>query len=154
MPEQRPERLEALLGAERLFDKLIVGVAHNIEKKGLFDVNDRVEMIRDAIGDRDSFEIDTIDGLLVDYARSRGARVVIRGMRALADFEYEFEMALMNAHMYPEIETVFLMTSERWFYVSSSRLRELARFGTDIGEFVPEPVARRMREKFGPGPKA
>jgi pantetheine-phosphate adenylyltransferase len=72
---------------------------------------------------------------------------VIRGLRALADFEYEFEMALMNAHLFPEIETVFLMTSERWFYVSSSRLRELLRFGTDISEFVPEPVYKRMKAR-------
>ncbi|MEE8558024.1 MAG: pantetheine-phosphate adenylyltransferase, partial [Myxococcota bacterium] len=95
--------------------------------------------------------VDSFDGLLVDYAREQGARVLIRGMRALSDFEYEFEMALMNAHMHPELETVFLMTSSRWFYVSASRVRELVRFGADVSEFVPEVVYRRLRQKLAPG---
>src|SRR6266850_1199178 len=94
--------------------------------------------------------LDVIQTLLVDYLRRIGARIVIRGLRALADFEYEFEMALMNSHMFPEIETVFLMTSERWFYVSASRVRELVRFGADVTEFVPPEVAERLRERIGP----
>ena len=88
-------------------------------------------------------------GLLVDYLRERDTRIVIRGLRALSDFEYEFEMALMNTHMYPELETVFLMTSERWFYVSSSRLRELLRFGADVSEFVPPVILERLKERLG-----
>ena len=135
-----------------LFDRLIVAVATNVEKKGIFTVDERIELIRDAVGTNDKIEIDTIDGLLVDYARARGARVIIRGMRALADFEYEFEMAMMNSHMYPDIETVFLMTNAKWFYVSASRMRELARFGTDVSEFVPKLAAKRLAEKLGPKP--
>ncbi len=134
----------------RLFDHLIVGIAHNVEKQSLFTVEERIEMLRDAVGDRPGVELDVIQGLLVDYARSRGARVLIRGMRALADFEYEFEMALMNAHMYPDVETVFLMTSAKWVYVSASRMRELVKFGTDVSEFVPKLTAQRLKERLGP----
>jgi pantetheine-phosphate adenylyltransferase len=143
--------LDLIERGSRLFDHLIVGVAHNVEKKGVFTVDERIELIRDAVGDRPNLEIDVIQGLLVDYARSRGSHVVIRGMRALADFEYEFEMAMMNAHMYPDVETVFLMTSAKWFYVSASRVRELVRFGADVSEFVPPLVAQRLKEKLGPG---
>ena len=131
-----------------MFDELIVGLAVNVEKQGLFTSDERLEMIRDAVGDRRNIRIDTIQGLLVDYAREQGARVVIRGMRALADFEYEFEMAMMNAHMFPDVETIFLMTSSRWFYVSASRMRELVRFGADVSEFVPKLVARKLEEKL------
>jgi pantetheine-phosphate adenylyltransferase len=94
--------------------------------------------------------VDVIQTLLVEYLRKINARIVIRGLRALADFEYEFEMALMNTHMYPEIETVFLMTSERWFYTSASRVRELVRFGADVTEFVPAEVAAKLAERIGP----
>jgi len=143
--------LDLIDRASRLFDHLIVGVAYNVEKQGLFSVDERIEMIRDAIGDRPNIEIDTIQGLLVEYVSTRGGRVVIRGMRALADFEYEFEMAMMNAHMKPDVETVFLMTSAKWFYVSASRMRELVRFGMDVSEFVPKLAAKRLNEKLGPG---
>ena len=140
--------LDLIERGSRLFGRLIVAVARNVGKQGLFDLDERIEMISDAVGDRANIEIDTIDGLLVDYARERGARVVIRGMRALSDFEYEFEMAMMNAHMYPELETVFLMTSPKWFYVSASRMRELARFGSDVSEFVPKLAAQRLAQKL------
>jgi len=141
--------LDLIERSSRLFDRLIVAVARNVAKQGLFSLEDRIEMIQDAVGDRPNIEVDTIDGLLVDYAKSREARVVIRGLRALSDFEYEFEMAMMNAHMYPDIETVFLMTSPKWFYVSASRMRELARFGTDVSSFVPKLAAQRLKEKLG-----
>ncbi len=140
--------LDLIDRASRLFDELIVGLAVNVEKQGLFTSDERLEMIRDAVGDRRNIRIDTIQGLLVDYAREQGARVVILGMRALADFEYEFEMAMMNAHMFPDVETIFLMTSSRWFYVSASRMRELVRFGADVSEFVPKLVARKLEEKL------
>ena len=140
--------LDLIDRASRLFDELIVGLAVNVEKQGLFTSDERLEMIRDAVGDRRNIRIDTIQGLLVDYAREQGARVVIRGMRALADFEYEFEMAMMNAHMFPDVETIFLMTSSKWFYVSASRMRELVRFGADVSEFVPKLVARKLEEKL------
>ncbi len=142
--------LDLIERASRIFDELIVAVAENVEKKGLFTVDERVEMIQDVVGDRPSIRVDVIRTLLVDYARKQGAGIVIRGLRALSDFEYEFEMALMNSHLYPDLETVFLMTSERWFYVSSSRLREIVRFGADVSEFVPPTVNERLREKLAP----
>ncbi len=142
--------LDLIERASRLFDELVVAVAENVEKKGLFTVDERIEMIQGVLGDRPNIRVDVIRTLLVDYARKQGAGIVIRGLRALSDFEYEFEMALMNSHMYPDLETVFLMTSERWFYVSSSRLREIVSFGADVSEFVPPIVNERLREKLAP----
>ena len=142
--------LDLIERASRLFDELVVAVAENVEKKGLFTVDERIEMIQGVLGDRPNIRVDVIRTLLVDYARKQGAGIVIRGLRALSDFEYEFEMALMNSHMYPDLETVFLMTSERWFYVSSSRLREIVSFGADVSEFVPPIVNDRLREKLAP----
>ncbi len=92
----------------------------------------------------------SFEGLLVDYARAIGATVVIRGLRAVVDFEYEFEMALMNKHLYPHAETLFMMTSQEYFYVSASRVKELARFGGNVDEFVPPLVAKRLAEKLRP----
>jgi pantetheine-phosphate adenylyltransferase len=134
----------------RLFDELVVGVAKNVGKSGVFSADERIEMIWDAVGERPNLRIEVIEGLLVDYVRSVDARVIIRGMRALADFEYEFEMAMMNAHMYPDVETLFLMTSAKWFYVSASRMRELVSFGADVSDFVPRLAAQRLKEKLGP----
>ncbi len=136
--------------ALRLVDELIVAVGVNIDKGGVFSPEERIEMVREACAGRARVRVEPMTGLLVDYMREHGARIAIRGLRALSDFEYEFEMALMNAHMYPELETVFLMTSERWFYVSSSRLRELVKFGADVDEFVPANVAKRLKERLGP----
>ena len=134
--------------ASRLFDELIVAVAINVDKKGTFSVEERIEMIEEVLGDRPGVRIDTIQTLTVDYCRSVGARIVIRGLRALADFEEEFEYTLMNTHMYPDIEHVYLMTSEKWFYVSSSRLREIVRFGGDMSDFVPEFVHARLKDRL------
>jgi pantetheine-phosphate adenylyltransferase len=141
--------LDIIDRAARLFDELIVAVGINVEKTGTFSHEERLEILREVLADRPNVRIESFSGLLVDFLRQQHSTIVIRGLRALADFEYEFEMALMNAHLFPEIETVFLMTSERWFYVSSSRLRELLRFGTDISEFVPAAVHKRMRARFG-----
>jgi pantetheine-phosphate adenylyltransferase len=142
--------LDLIERAARLFDELVVAVAVNLDKTPLFSTAERLEMIRSAVSHWPGVRVDTMNGLLVDYVREQGSRVVIRGLRALADFEYEFEMALMNAHMYPQMETLFLMTSAKWFYVSSSRLRELVRFGTDVSEFVPPLVHKRLRERLAP----
>jgi pantetheine-phosphate adenylyltransferase len=141
--------LDVIDRALRLFDRLIIGVAYNVEKKGAFSRDERIAMVEESVRGRGNIEIDVIEGLLVDYTRRRGARIVIRGLRGLSDFEYEFEMALMNKHMYPELETVFLVSDEKWFYLSASRMRELASFGADIREFVPPNVAERLRDKFG-----
>ena len=140
--------LDLVHRARRVFSQLVVGVAHNVAKSGAFSVEDRVEMLESAIGDLPGVRVTAFQGLMVEYARELGAEVVIRGLRANADFEYEFEMALMNRHLRPEVETLFLMTSQEFFYVSSSRLKELVQFGADISEWVPPLVAKRMREKF------
>ena len=142
--------LDLIDRACHIFDDLIVAVAQNVDKKGIFTVEERIEMVRKTLDDRPGIRVDVIESLLVDYARKHGARFVIRGLRALSDFEYEFEMALMNSHLYPDLETIFLMTSERWFYVSSSRLREIVSFGADVREFVPEIVNQTLREKLAP----
>jgi pantetheine-phosphate adenylyltransferase len=140
--------LDLVHRARRVFSELVVGVAHNVAKSGAFPVEERVEMLESAIGDLPGVRVTAFQGLVVEYARELGAGVVIRGLRANADFEFEFEMALMNRHLRPEIETLFLMTSQQFFYVSSSRLKELVQFGADISEWVPPLVAKRMREKF------
>jgi pantetheine-phosphate adenylyltransferase len=140
--------LDIVRRARSVFDELVVGIATNVTKTGLFSVEERISMLKEILQDDSGIRIDVIDGLLVDYARRIGARVVIRGLRAMSDFEYEFEMALMNKHLYPDLETVFMMTSQEYFYVSSSRLKELVRFGADIREFVPPLVARRLQEKL------
>ncbi len=142
--------IDLITRGSKLFDRVIVAVGRNVAKSGLFSLDERLEMIRGAVADLDGVEIEVFDGLLVDYVRAKGAQVVIRGLRVLADFEYEFEMGMMNSHMYPDFETVYLMTSARWFFVSSSRLREIASFGADVSEFVPKLVAQRMREKLSP----
>lgn len=142
--------LDLIDRALKLVDELIVAPGINVGKNPTFSTEERLDMIRAVLADRPNCRIEPIEGLLVDYLRAKGARIVFRGLRALSDFEGEFEMALMNAHMMPEIETVFLMTSERWFYVSSSRLRELVSFGADVSEFVPEPVNKQLKERLGP----
>jgi pantetheine-phosphate adenylyltransferase len=135
----------------RAFDELVVAVAVNVEKRTTFSLEERLEMLEAVIGHEPGVRITYFSGLTVDYAREIGAHVVIRGLRAIADFEYEFEMALMNKHLNADVETVFLMSSQQYLYVSSSRLKELVRFGRDVTEFVPPVVAKRLREKLGGG---
>lgn len=143
--------LDLIARASRLFDEVVVAVAVNVDKSGgTLSLDERLVLVREAVSEFPNVRVDVISGLLVEYVRGIGANIVLRGLRALADFEYEFEMALMNHHMFPELETVFLMTSERWFYVSASRMRELVRFGADVSEFVPESVAKKLKEKLGP----
>jgi pantetheine-phosphate adenylyltransferase len=133
------------------FDKIIVAVLHNARKTPLFTVDERIEMIRDAIGQDPRIEIDRFgDGLLVDYARKKGVRVVLRGLRAVGDFEHELQMANMNRHFDSEIETVFLMASN-YFYVSSSLIKEAAQLGGDLKGVVPPLVEKKLREKFKRG---
>jgi pantetheine-phosphate adenylyltransferase len=141
--------LDLVHRARRVFPELVVAVAHNVDKAGLFSVEERLEMLHDALDDLPGVEVTAFEGLLVEYAREIGATSIIRGLRATSDFEYEFEMALMNRHLHPDIETLFLMTSQQYFYVSSSRLKELVRFGADISEWVPPLAAKYLREKLG-----
>lgn len=141
--------LDIIARARPVFDELVVAVAMNVDKKGgLFTVEERVAMLEQALGNLDGIRITSFNGLLVDYARRIGVRVVLRGLRAMSDFEYEFEMTLMNRHLNPDVETLFMMTSQQFFYVSSSRLKELVQFGAPVGEFVPPLVESRLREKL------
>jgi pantetheine-phosphate adenylyltransferase len=140
--------LDMVHRAHRLFPNLVVAVATNVAKKGTFSVEERLEMLQGVLGDLPGVRLTQFDGLMVDFAREIGATVVIRGLRAMADFEYEFEMALMNKRLNPAIETVFMMTSEEFFYVSSSRLKELVHFGAEVDAWVPPIVAKALREKI------
>ncbi|NNL67888.1 MAG: pantetheine-phosphate adenylyltransferase [Myxococcales bacterium] len=134
-----------------LVDRLIVAVAHNVAKSGTFPVEERMDILRSVLGDEPRVEVTAFEGLLVDFCREAGAGIVIRGLRAMSDYEYEFEMALMNKHLNPEVETVFMMASLEYLYVSSSRLKELVRFGGDVTDFVPPMVEKRLREKLQSG---
>ncbi len=132
-----------------VFDRIIVAVLSNSKKQSLFTVEERIEMIADAVKGDPRVEIDRFDdGLLVDYARKKGVRVVLRGLRAVGDFEYELQMANMNRHLDSAIETVFLMASD-YFFVSSSLIKEAASLGGDLKGVVPDLVEKRLREKFG-----
>lgn len=144
--------LDLIHRARRLFDEVVVAVATNVDKRGgTFSIDERVEMLQGVLGSEPGVRIVRFDGLLVDFAKQIEARTVIRGLRAMSDFEYEFEMALMNKHLHPDIEIIFMITSHEHLFVSSSRLKELARFGAGVEEFVPDLVAKRLREKLGGG---
>ncbi len=132
-----------------VFDELVVAVAINLEKTTTFTLEERIAMLETVVGGEPGVRITSFEGLTVDYAREIGADVMIRGVRAMSDFEYEFEMALMNKHLFPEVETLFMMASQQYLYVSSSRLKELVRLGRDVAEFVPPMVAKLLREKLG-----
>ncbi len=133
----------------KLFDKIIVAILHNPVKEFLFTVEERVEMLESCFKDHPDITVETFDGLLVDYAASRNCIAILRGMRAVSDFEYEFQLALMNRRLKREIQTVFLMTGLRWIFTSSSIIKEAARFGGDITSIVPPLVNRKLKEKFG-----
>jgi len=131
----------------KIFDRVVVAVAENIRKTPLFSLSERRAMIADAL-DRDArLEVDAFQGLLAEYCRRRGANVVIRGLRALADFEYEFQLAHMNRRLAPDVETLFLMTGEDSFYVSSSLVKEVALMGGDVSRMVPQSVAAALADK-------
>ncbi len=133
--------------ATGLFDRVVVAVVENPSKDPLFSVEERVDMLRESVADLDGVEVDSFSGLLVDYARSKGFGAIVKGLRAVSDFEYEIQMAQMNRHL-SEIETCFIATSPRWSYLSSSLVKEVARYGGDVSTLVPDHVARRLKEKF------
>src|SRR4030042_1044880 len=141
--------LDLLRRARKIFDHIIVAVAQNPVKKCLFTIEERMEMIRVSLADHPQVSIDTFSGLLVNYSRQKNARAILRGLRAVTDFEYEFQLAMMNRRLEPEIETVFLMTGLRWVFLSSSILKEAAIHGGNIEGMVPEIVYHKLREKFG-----
>jgi pantetheine-phosphate adenylyltransferase len=131
----------------RLFDRIVVAILVNPEKAPLFTPDERVDLAREVFEDDANVEIETFDGLLVDYARRRGASVIVRGLRAVSDFEYEMQMALMNRHLSPELETVFMMPSEAYTYLSSRLVKEVFALGGPVEAFVPTPVERRLARK-------
>ncbi|HEX3694756.1 MAG TPA: pantetheine-phosphate adenylyltransferase [Polyangia bacterium] len=131
-----------------IFGHVVVALAENPRKAPLFTTDERKAMITDALGRDPRIEVDAFEGLLVDYVRRRGASVVIRGLRALADFEYEFQQAHMNRHLAPQVETIFLMTSEESFFVSSSLVKEVALMGGDVSRMVPPAVVAALRVKI------
>jgi pantetheine-phosphate adenylyltransferase len=132
----------------KLFDKIIVAILTNPGKKFLFPLEARREMLEESMKDFSNVEIDTFDGLTVDYANRRKAQGILRGLRALSDFEYEFQMALMNRRLNREVQTVFLMTGLRWIYTSSSIIKQAAQFGGSIKGMVPPLVEKKIREKY------
>ena len=132
-----------------LFDRVVVAILHNPKKEGLFTIQERRSLLEDALVDLPNTEIDTFGGLLVDYARQKGACAILRGMRAVSDFEYEFQMALMNRRLDRDIQTVFLMTGLRWIFTSSSIIKEAAQFGGNVQGMVPPLVDRKLKEKYG-----
>ncbi|MFW2390094.1 MAG: pantetheine-phosphate adenylyltransferase [Polyangiales bacterium] len=134
------------------FETIIVAVLNNDKKQPLFSVAERMEMIREAADDMGAdpgrIEVDSFDGLLVNYARKRNSRVILRGLRAVADFEYELQMANMNRHLNREVETVFIMANDAYFYVASNLVKEVARLGGNVADLVPAPVLPRLLAKF------
>ena len=132
----------------RIFDSLILAVAESDEKNPLFTVEERVEILKEVAKDMQGVEVDSFSGLLVDYMRSRRARVILRGLRAVSDFEYEFQIALTNRKLDEEIETIFMMPKEEYSYTSSSILKEIVRLGGNVGQFVPPFVQKKLEEKL------
>ena len=140
--------LDIAVRTRRMFDEVVLALAVNLDKNETFSVAERLEVLETATSEDPGLRVVSFSGLTVDFAREIGAQAIIRGVRAMSDFEYEFEMALMNKHLNPDVETLFMMPSQQYLYVSSSRLKELARFGRDVQEFVPPGVAKMLRERF------
>jgi pantetheine-phosphate adenylyltransferase len=141
--------LDIIQRALHLFDRVVVAVAENVAKKTLFPLDQRLQMIRDCFpADEKRIEVTAVKGLLVDYAYTKGAKAIVRGLRAVSDFDYEFQLALMNRRIEREVETVFLMTGFRWIYISSSIIKEAARHGGDVSGLVPDHVCEKLRQCF------
>jgi pantetheine-phosphate adenylyltransferase len=140
--------LDLIERSSEIFERVVLAVAESTPKSTLFDVNERLAMAREVTEQFENVEVDTFDDLLVKYARSKGAGILIRGLRAYSDFEYEFQMALTNRKLEPEIETLFMMPKEIHSYVSSSTVREVAQLGGDTSEFVPPSVQQHLATKF------
>jgi pantetheine-phosphate adenylyltransferase len=140
--------LDVIERARKLFDEVVVAVAHNDEKQPLFSLEERLELLRETAGRIDNVRIAEFKGLLVDFAKVEKAGAVIRGLRAVSDFEFEFQMALMNRKLEAGVETIFLMPKEEYTYLSSRIVKEIARLGGDVSSFVPARVARALSRKF------
>ena len=140
--------LDIIHRALEFVDELIIAILINPEKKALFSVKERMDMIRNCTHANHRVQIDQFDGLLVEYARKKGAQMIIRGLRAVSDFDYEFQMALMNRRLEPQIETVFLVPAEQYTYVSSRLVKEICKLGGSVRGLVPEEVEKRLKKKL------
>jgi len=140
--------IDLIKRAQDIFSEVIVAVAHNPQKKPLFSVKERVDMLKRATVDLKGIIIDDFDGLVIDYARKQKARIIIRGLRMISDFEYEFQMALTNRKLNPHIETIFLMPQESYSYLSAKLLKEAASLGADLSSFVPDFVEKTLKRKL------
>ncbi len=140
--------IDVIRRGTKVFDRLIVAVADNPAKQALFTKDERVEMIRDVVKPHRNADVDSFDGLVVDYVRRKKASVILRGIRTISDFEYEYQMALTNRTFAPDIETVFVMTHEEYSFVSSRLIKEAVSMGGDVGSFVPKEVEARLKKKF------
>jgi len=139
--------LDLIARGARIFERLVVAVLQNLEKSPLFSAPERADMLREVTREWPNVEVDLFDGLLVDYVRRRNAQVILRGIRAISDYEYEFQMALMNRRLEPNVETVFMMPAEKYSYLSSRIVREVAQLGGSIEGLVPPLVVERLRSK-------
>jgi pantetheine-phosphate adenylyltransferase len=135
--------------ALKIFDRMVIAILNNPNKVPLFSMEERIQMIREVLKDQRHVEVDFFNGLLVDYVIQKKTNVVIRGLRALSDFEYEFQMALMNRKLNREVQSIFLMTDYKWFYTSSTIIKEAASLGGDVSGLVPPIVCRKLKQKFG-----
>ena len=140
--------LDVIKRVSALYDKVYVAVAHSAEKAPLFPVEERIGMMKNATGEYDNVQVEGFEGLVVDYAKSKSSKVVVRGLRMISDFEYEFQMALTNRKLDSEVETVFMMPNESYSYLSSKLIKEVARLGANVSEFVPAEVSAKLKEKF------
>jgi pantetheine-phosphate adenylyltransferase len=143
--------VDIILRSAHLFERVIVAVLVNADKTPLFTADERVAIIRDVFREYANVEVDSFDGLLVEYAKRRRASAIIRGLRAVSDFEYEFQMALMNRHLEPTLETMFMMPAEQYTYLSSRLIKEVFQLGGEVRGLVPPVVERAMRDKHGAG---
>ena len=141
--------LDVIARGARLADRLIVAILRNESKQALFSVDERISMLKEVLGCYENVEVDSFHGLLVDYAAQRGATVILRGIRAISDYEYELQMALMNRRLHSEIETVFLMAGEAYSFISSRLVKEVIRLGGNISGLVPPAVEGRLKERIG-----
>ena len=140
--------LDVIERASRIFPRVVIAIATNPGKNPIFSLEDRLELVRKSTAHLEGIEIDAFDGLLVDFAQAMNIRIIVRGLRAFSDFEYEFQMALTNRRLKPEIETIFLMPKQDYSYVSSSNVREVAQLGGDTSFFVPAPVQQALTRRF------
>lgn len=140
--------LDIIKRAANIFDEVIVVIAHSEDKNPLFTPAERMRMVKEAIGDIDNVKVDDWRGLIVDYLNRVDARIIIRGLRMISDFEYEFQMALTNRKLNPQVETIYMMPHESYCYLSSKLIKEAASLGADISKFVPEKIAQVLKEKL------